>query len=73
MVVYEQLAAEGYIETSQGAVAKVAAGIAAAGKASVQKPSGVGRAPILSAYSRRANQFDLQIQKHEIQRETRAR
>ena len=73
MVVYEQLAAEGYIETSQGAVAKVAAGIAAAGKASVQKPSGVGRAPILSAYSRRANQFDLQIQKHEVQRETRAR
>lgn len=62
MAVYEQLAAEGYIETALGAVAKVAAGIAVAGKAT-NAPSAAraGKEPELSAYSRRAIQFDLQL------------
>jgi GntR family transcriptional regulator / MocR family aminotransferase len=60
LAVYEQLAAEGYIETSAGAVAKVAAGIAAASKASPAKPSHLYREPKLSAYGHRAQQFDLQ-------------
>lgn len=69
VAVYEQLAAEGYIETSQGAVARVAAGIAVASKAShapvasnasSSTASPASPTPKLSAYSLRANQFDLQ-------------
>lgn len=67
MAVYEQLAAEGYIETSQGAVAKVAAGIAPAAKAVTHKPSAAGTVLKLSAYSQRAKQFDLQMPEHQSQ------
>ncbi len=60
LAVYEQLAAEGYIETSAGAVAKVAAGITAANKAVPAKLNQQNREPKLSAYGRRAQQFDSQ-------------
>ena len=58
--VYEQLAAEGYIETVPGAVAKVAAGIATTLKAPVSSRSRAGKAIKLSTYAQLANQFDLQ-------------
>lgn len=60
IAVYEQLAAEGYIETSAGAVAKVAAGITAANKEAPAKLNQQNRKPKLSAYGHRAQQFDLQ-------------
>jgi GntR family transcriptional regulator / MocR family aminotransferase len=58
--VFEQLAAEGYIETMPGAVAKVAAGIATTLKAPVSSRPRAGIALKLSAYAQRANPFDLQ-------------
>ncbi len=70
MAVYEQLAAEGYIETSQGAVARVAAGITRRSKAASPAKSHVGKEPKLSAYSRRANQFDLQVPQDESRKQS---
>jgi GntR family transcriptional regulator/MocR family aminotransferase len=61
IAVYEQLAAEGYIETSPGAVAKVAAGITTANKVPLPTHAKVNQKPRLSAYSRRVNQFDLHV------------
>jgi len=57
--VYEQLAAEGYIETAPGTRASVAAGIAPASRAATGPSTGAGREPQLSAYGRRAAQLLL--------------
>ena len=57
--VYEQLAAEGYIETAPGTRASVAAGIASASRAATGSSTGGGREPKLSAYGRRAAQLLL--------------
>ncbi len=65
LAIFEQLAAEGYIETAPGAVAKVAACIAVASKAPLSRPRRSVDEFTLSAYSRRASQFDLQLQNHE--------
>ncbi len=65
LAVYEQLAAEGYIETARGAVAKVAAGIAVASKAPLSTRLRSVDEFTLSAYSYRATQFDLQVQHQE--------
>ena len=65
LAVYEQLAAEGYIETAPGAVAKVAVGIAVASAAPLSKQLRSVDELTLSAYSRHASQFDLQVQHHE--------
>ncbi len=67
MAVYEQLAAEGYIQTAQGAVARVAAVLAKPRKALLPKQAGFAQAPKLSAYSRRANQYELQMPFAQVQ------
>lgn len=59
--VYEQLAAEGYIETMQGTAAVVAAGMAKPKYASVAASKSGRNTLKLSAYSRRASAYDLQM------------
>jgi GntR family transcriptional regulator / MocR family aminotransferase len=61
MAVYEQLAAEGYIETTQGAAAIVAAGMAQLEHTSAAASKRVRSSPKLSAYSRRASTYDLHM------------
>lgn len=60
--VYEQLAAEGYIETAHGALSRVVPGVTAASKplSATQKQA---RSRLqLSAYSRRASRLELPLQ-----------
>jgi GntR family transcriptional regulator / MocR family aminotransferase len=61
MAVFEQLAAEGYIETMQGAAATVAAGMAKLKHSSLAANKSARNNPKLSAYSRRASAYDLRM------------
>lgn len=54
VAVYEQLAAEGYIETSPGARARVAPGITPQSRGASRAPERAAREPRMSAYGRRA-------------------
>ena len=59
IAVYEQLAAEGYLETSQGARTRVAPGAAMPTRTAPAKEMQSGRTPRLSAYGRRAARLAL--------------
>ena len=60
VVIYEQLAAEGYIETAAGARARVSPGIAIRQRRGRTSPAGPAQqAPALSAYGRRIERLAL--------------